>query len=224
MLIVLDDIIEADALGAMRARLRRDARWLDGRMTAGHQSARVKRNRQLAEDDPVVLELSGEVGAALHRSPCFVSAALPQRISPMLFNGYGPGETFGAHVDNAIRMTGRGTLRADLSATLMLDDDFDGGALVIEDIFGPRELRLRAGQMVLYPSSSLHRVEAVTRGERLVAVFWIQSLIRDDAQRRILFELDRSIQALSGELDPLHAQVLALTGIYHNLVRRWAEP
>ncbi|MBB3173034.1 PKHD-type hydroxylase [Endobacter medicaginis] len=224
MLVVLDDIIEADALGAMRARLRRDAHWLDGRMTAGHQSARVKRNRQLAEDDPVALELSAEIGAALHRSPRFVSAALPQRISPLLFNSYGPGQTFGAHVDNAIRMTGRGTLRTDLSATLMLDDDFEGGALVIEDVFGPREIRLRAGQMVLYPSSSLHRVEPVQRGERLVAVFWLQSLIRDDAQRRILFELDHSIQALGGELDPLHAQVVALTAIYHNLVRRWAEP
>ena len=223
MLLVLDDVLDALALRRMAARLR-EARWLDGRMTAGHQSARVKRNRQLAEDDPLALELSGEIGAALHRSPRFVSAALPNRISPLLFNLYGPGETFGAHVDNAIRTTGRGTLRTDLSATLMLDDDFDGGELVIEDVFGPREIRLRAGQLVLYPSSSLHHVREIIRGERLVAVFWLQSLIRDDAQRRILFELDEAIQALTAELDPLHAQVVALTGTYHNLVRLWAEP
>lgn len=223
MLLVLDDILDAAARARIAARLR-TASWHDGRMTAGHQSARVKRNRQLADDDPLAVELSGEIGAALHRSARFVSAALPHRISPMLFNGYGPGEAFGAHVDNAIRYTGRGTLRTDLSATLMLDDDFDGGELVIEDVFGPREIALRAGQMVLYPSSSLHNVREVTRGERLVAVFWLQSLIRDDARRRILFELDQSIQALSATLDPLHVQVVTLTGIYHNLVRLWAEP
>jgi PKHD-type hydroxylase len=226
MLIAIPNVLDGATLTRFREKLW-EARWCDGRATAGHQSARAKQNQQLAEDDKLAQALGEELAQALGRMPLFVSAGLPQRIFPPLFSRYraGSGDHFGEHVDNAIRYGARGTIRTDLSATLFLSDpdSYEGGALVIEDVFGAREVRLAAGSMVLYPSSSLHRVTPVTQGERLAAVFWMQSLIRDEGQRRLLFDLDRTIQALAADLDD-DPRVLSLTNVYHNLVRRWAEP
>jgi PKHD-type hydroxylase len=230
MLLVIPDVLSADQVEAVRARLA-VASWVDGRSTAGHQSAKAKQNWQLATDDPLGRALGEDLVRALGRIPRFVSAALPQRIFPPLLSRYcaETADHFGNHVDNAVRYDARGTIRSDLSATVFLSspDSYDGGDLVIDDVYGPREVRLPAGAMVLYPSSSVHRVTPVTRGERMAAVFWIQSLIRDEGQRRILFDLDGAIQDLTtdratdrGE-DP---SVLTLTNVYHNLVRRWAEP
>lgn len=198
--------------------------WRSGLETAGHQSGRAKHNLQLGQDDAVAGAEGEALVAALGRLPLFVAAALPRRVFPPVFSRYRTGDRFGHHVDNAIRYGHGGSLRTDLSATLFLTpvDEYEGGALLIEDSFGERRVRLDAGRMVLYPSSSLHAVEPVTRGERVCAVLWLQSLVRDDGQRSILFDLDRTIQSLSADLadDP---RVLALTGTYHNLVRRWAE-
>ena len=170
-------------------------------------------------------ELGQELLRALGQSAQFVSAALPQRIFPPVFSLYRTGDRFDTHVDNAIRYGRHGTIRTDLSATLFLTplDEYEGGALVIEDVFGPREVRLPPGHMVLYPSSSLHHVTPVTRGERLAAILWMQSLVRDDGQRRILYDLDHAIQELAPDL-PGDPRIVALTGVYHNLVRRWPEP
>ncbi|MBB2201636.1 Fe2+-dependent dioxygenase [Gluconacetobacter tumulisoli] len=226
MLLAIPHVLDDAEIASFRTRLM-TASWTDGRATAGHQSARAKQNLQIAEDDPLGRELGEELARALGRMPLFVSAALPQRIFPPLFSRYraGAGDRFDNHVDNAIRYDARGTIRTDVSATLFLTppDEYDGGTLVIDDVFGPREVRLPAGSLVLYPSSSLHRVTPVTRGERLAAVFWMQSLVRDEGQRRILFDLDRSIQDLAADLvdDP---RILSLTNIYHNLVRRWGTP
>ncbi|WP_323992993.1 MULTISPECIES: Fe2+-dependent dioxygenase [Nguyenibacter] len=226
MLIVIPDVLNAAELASFRTQLAA-APWQDGRTTAGHQSARAKRNQQLAEDDPTALALGEALARTLGRIPLFMSAALPQRIFPPVFSRYRAesGDRFGNHVDNAIRYGARGTIRTDLSATLFLSppDAYDGGALVIDDVFGPREVRLPAGSMVLYPSSSLHRVTQVTRGERLAAVMWMQSLVRDEGRRRILFDLDSTLQDLAADLqdDP---RILSLTNVYHNLVRRWADP
>jgi PKHD-type hydroxylase len=224
MLIAIENVLTATQVASFRDRLAA-ADWQDGKATAGHQSARAKLNQQLAEDDPVAQALGQELARVLGQSPLFTSAALPQRIFPPLFSRYVPGHVFGAHVDNAIRYSPRGTLRTDLSATLFLSplDSYDGGALLIEDTFGTREVRLPPGHMVLYPSSSLHSVTPITRGERLAGVFWLQSMIRDDGKRRTLFDLDRTIQALAADLGD-DARVLSLTNVYHNLVRRWAEP
>lgn len=223
MLLEIPDVLSADALAAMRSRiLERD--WQDGRITAGHQSARAKRNRQLGSSDPVANELGAALVDRLGVMPQFVSAAVPKRIFSPLFARYGIDDRFDTHVDNAIRYGHGGSIRTDLSATLFLSApaNYDGGGLVIEDQFGPREIRLAAGNMVLYPSSSLHHVEPVTRGERLCVLFWIQSLVRDDGQRRILFDLDRTIQSLACDL-PDDRRIVSLTGTYHNLLRRWAE-
>jgi len=202
------------------------AEWIDGRITAGHQSARAKSNLQLAEDSPLAKQLGQLIVGALERSALFISAALPQKIFPPLFNRYAEGHAFGVHVDNAIRQV-RDTphrVRTDISATLFLSrpDEYDGGELVVEDTYGTHNVKLPAGDLVLYPATSLHRVQPITRGARVTSFFWIQSMIRDDGQRTTLFDLDLAIQRLSADA-PNHPALVQLTGVYHNLLRRWAD-
>ena len=212
---------------ATQARQKLDqASWVDGRVTAGYQSSRVKDNLQLPEHHPVAQELGDLILGALEANPLFTSAALPLRVFPPLFNRYQGGHAFGSHVDNAIRHV-RGTrhrIRTDLSATLFFSEpgEYDGGELMIEDTYGVHSVKLPAGHMVLYPSTSLHHVTPVTRGARVAAFFWIQSLIRDDAERTMLFDLDSAIQRISQDA-PEHPSAVQLTGVYHNLLRRWAE-
>jgi PKHD-type hydroxylase len=226
MIVQIPNLLSADQLRDMRAQLER-AEWIDGRATAGHQGARVKRNRQLAEDSAIARELGNMLLGQLERNPLFISAALPERVYPPLFNRYQDGEAFGSHVDNAVRLVpgSRDKLRTDLSATLFLcePDDYDGGELLIEDNFRVQSVKLAAGHLVLYPSSSLHRVEAVTRGVRLASFFWVQSMVSDDARRNLLFDLDISIQRLA-QTGADEAARLQLTGCYHNLLRMWAQP
>jgi PKHD-type hydroxylase len=226
MLICIPDILSADEIREFRAVLG-GASWVDGRETAGAQSAIAKDNLQLAEGSPEAKALGERVLAALSQSALFVSAALPAKIFPPLFSRYQPGHQFGIHVDNAVRAV-KGALfrmRTDLSGTLFLSDpgDYDGGELVIEHGFGAQEIKLPAGHLVLYPSTSLHRVAPVTRGERLVSFLWLQSMVRDEGERAILFDLDQSIQALAGDLGLGHPEVVRLSGVYHNLVRRSAD-
>jgi PKHD-type hydroxylase len=225
MLLTIPDVLTGDEVAEAREQLAR-ADWVDGRVTAGYQSSRVKHNRQLPEDHPAARALGEMILAALQRSPLFISAALPLRIFPPLFNQYEGGQSFGSHVDNAIRQVpGTGfRIRTDLSATLFLSqpDEYDGGELAVEDTYGVHTVKLPAGDMVLYPSTSLHHVRPVTRGARIASFFWIQSLVRDDGERTLLFDLDTAIQRLSAEA-PDHPAAVQLTGVYHNLVRRWAE-
>jgi PKHD-type hydroxylase len=222
MLLAIPSVLNPEQVAAFRAALD-GGQWIDGRATAGHQSALAKHNAQLAEDDPLSKRLGDILLDALDRNPLFVSAALPRRIFPPLFNRYGVGQSFGVHVDNAIRViTGVGVrVRTDLSATVFLSepDEYDSGELSIEGGFGLQQVKLPAGSMVLYPASSLHRVEPITRGVRIAAFFWIQSMVRDDADRAALFDLDQAIQRLA----PDHPSSVALTGVYHNLLRRWAD-
>lgn len=210
----------------MRARLL-DAEWVDGNATSGAGAASVKRNRQLPEDGEVTRAAQAQVSDALMGNATFLGAALPHSIFPPLFNRYGPGETFGLHVDNAIRFhSGSGArIRTDLSATLFLTppEDYDGGELLIEGNSGTQSFKLAAGSMLLYPSTTLHRVTEVTRGERVSCFMWLQSLVADHAEREMLFDLDRSVQALSSERGKTDPEVLRLTQLYHNLVRRWAQ-
>jgi PKHD-type hydroxylase len=202
------------------------AKWVDGRATAGHLSARAKHNLQVAEGTPEARELGEVVVTALERTPLFMSAALPLRVFPPLFNRYEPGMTFGAHVDNAIRQVAGSPLRvrADLSATLFLSapEEYDGGDLVVDDTYGAHSVKLPAGDLILYPATSLHRVQPVTRGVRLASIFWVQSMVRDDGERGLLFDLDLAIGQVS-EAQPDHPGVVALTSCYHNLLRRWAD-
>ena len=226
MLIAIPDVLDAAGVARVRA-LIDPADWVDGNVTSGPQAALAKRNRQLPEDGAAAREAGGLVLDALSRSPLFVAAALPLKVFPPLFNRYAGGQDFGLHVDNAIRMK-RGTdfrIRSDLSATLFLEDPaaYDGGELVIEDQFGPQVVKLPAGHLVLYPASSLHRVTPVTRGERVASFFWLQSMVRDDGERRTLFELDRAVQTVAADRGQGDAAVMQLTGIYHNLLRRWAD-
>jgi PKHD-type hydroxylase len=226
MLIAIPDLLTADELARIRA-LVDGAEWIDGNATSGHQSALAKRNRQLAEDSAAAREAGSLVLDALGRSPLFVAAALPLKVFPPLFNRYEGGDDFGMHVDSAIRIR-RGSdfrIRADLSATLFLDDptSYDGGELVIEDQFGPQTVKLPAGHMVVYPASSLHRVTPITRGVRTACFFWAQSMVRDDGARRILFDLDQGVQAATATMGGDDAAVVRLTGVYHNLLRRWAD-
>jgi PKHD-type hydroxylase len=202
------------------------AKWVDGRATAGHLSARAKHNLQVAEGTPEARELGEVVVTALERTPLFMSAALPLRVFPPLFNRYEPGMTFGAHVDNAIRQVAGSPLRvrADLSATLFLSapEEYDGGDLVVDDTYGAHSVKLPAGDLILYPATSLHRVQPVTRGVRLASIFWVQSMVRDDGERGLLFDLDMAIGQVS-EAQPDHPGVVTLTSCYHNLLRRWAD-
>jgi PKHD-type hydroxylase len=203
------------------------AHWVDGRETAGHLAAQAKKNLQLALDDPLARELGEPVLAALANRPTFVAATLPARIVPPRFNRYEAGGTYGNHVDNAIFAIPAAAqrVRSDISATLFLSapEDYEGGELIIEDTFGTQRIKLPAGHMVIYPSSSVHRVSPVTRGVRLASFFWIQSLVREDHRRRLLWELDRSIQAVSSTT-ATHDTIASLTGVYHNLIREWSSP
>jgi len=225
MLLQVPDVLTAEQVAHAR-RLLDSADWVDGRVTAGVQSARVKDNEQLPEGHPVGRQLGDVIVTALQANALFVSAALPLRVFPPLFNRYQGGHAFGNHVDNAIRQF-PGTplrIRTDLSATLFLaaPEEYDGGELVIEDTYGVHGVKLPAGHMILYPSTSLHHVRPVTRGTRVAAFFWIQSMVRDDATRTLLFDLDTSIQRLGADV-PDHPSVVQLTAVYHNLLRRWAE-
>jgi PKHD-type hydroxylase len=227
MTLHIPGVLPAETLAEIGGRLA-GANWSDGRATAGPQSGAVKDNLQLAEDSTEARALSGMVLAALDRSAQFWSAALPARVYPPLFNKYESGMGFGSHIDNAIRKVPRtpGRIRTDVSATLFLSppESYDGGELVIEGSFGIQSVKLAAGDMVLYPATSRHHVRPVTRGARLASFFWIQSMVRDDPERTLLFELDQSIQALGvlhGANDP---EILRLTGLYHNLVRKWGAP
>ncbi|HLT76302.1 MAG TPA: Fe2+-dependent dioxygenase [Ferrovibrio sp.] len=203
------------------------AEWVDGNVTSGHQSALAKNNLQLPEDSDAARRLGDLVLTALERSPLFISAALPLKVFPPLFNRYGEGQTFGTHVDNAIRAM-RGSdfrIRTDLSCTLFLaePEEYDGGELIVEDTYGEHSAKLPAGDLILYPSTSLHRVTPVTRGARVASFFWLQSMVRDDGERTLLFQLDTTIQQLAAERSHKDPQVVQLTGIYHNLLRRWAD-
>ncbi len=225
MLLQIPDVLTAEQVTAMRRALEQ-AEWDDGRVTAGHQSARAKDNLQLSEGDPAARQLGDLILAALERSPLFMSAALPLKVFPPLFNRYEGGQSFGNHVDNAIRQV-TGTphrVRTDLSATLFLShpEEYDGGELLVEDTYGVHSVKLPAGHLILYPASSLHRVQPVTRNARLAAFFWIQSMVRDDGERTLLFDLDTAIQRLGSDA-PDHPAVVQLTAVYHNLLRRWAD-
>jgi PKHD-type hydroxylase len=225
MLLTIPDVLSPEQVARCRARLD-TACWIDGRETSGHQSARVKSNEQLAEDSAEARELGAVVMDALQKSPLFFSAALPKVVFPPLFNRYAAGMQFGSHVDGAIRAHPSGVrMRSDLSATLFLaaPGEYDGGELLVEDTYGVQRVKLEAGSMVLYPASSLHRVEAVTRGARLASFFWVQSMVRDDGKRALLFDMDMAILRLSRER-PDDAALVSLTGVYHNLLRMWAEP
>lgn len=227
MLLHVANVLDTEQVHHCRNALQ-SADWADGRVTAGHQSGKAKHNRQLAEDAPVARALGALVLDALGKNPTFFAGALPRRVYPPLFNCYEGGESFGFHVDNAVRYDrSRGEaqpLRTDLSATLFLSepDEYDGGELVIEDSFGTHNVKLPSGDLVLYPGSSLHQVTPVTRGARIAAFFWVQSLVRSDAQRRMLFDLDVSIQQLTQKL-PDAPELVRLTGVYHNLLREWSD-
>ena len=202
------------------------ADWADGKITAGTQSAQEKRNRQLPEDAPVAAQARALVLAGLSRSGLFFTAALPQKVYPPLFNRYEPGMDFGSHIDNSVRTfaaTGQ-HVRTDISATLFLSapEDYDGGELVVEDTYGAHSVKLAAGDMVLYPGTSVHHVRPVSRGARVGSFFWVQSMIRDDVKRALLFDMDGAISSMRrahGDTPP----VVALTGSYHNLIRMWAD-
>lgn len=225
MLLPIPEVLSSEQVAQCR-RLLDAAEWVDGRVTAGHQSARAKENMQLREDDPVGRQIADTILASLERNTLFTSAALPLKVFPPLFNRYSGGQSFGTHIDNAIRQVA-GTphrVRTDLSATLFLSapDEYDGGELVVEDVFGVQSVKLPAGHLILYPSSSLHHVRPVTRGARIASFFWIQSMVRDDAHRTILFDLDLAIEGIRRDL-PGHASGIQLTGVYHNLLRQWAD-
>jgi PKHD-type hydroxylase len=225
LLLQIPGVLAEQELAHCRRLLER-AEWIDGRVTAGHQSAQVKHNRQLAEHSEVAVELGRIVLGAVSRSPLFISAALPNRIFPPLFNCYEVGDGFGTHVDNAIRVvsaTGM-RVRTDVSATLFFSDptDYDGGELIVEDTYGTHSVKLPAGGIVLYPASSLHHVNPITRGRRIASFFWIQSMVRDDGQRATLFDLDTAIRRMGAD-HPSHPSLVQLTGVYHNLLRGWAE-
>lgn len=217
-------VLDASQVADFRTRLA-TAGWTDGRITAGYQSARAKNNLQLPQSDPVARELSAAIRAELDRSPLFFAAALPRRVFTPLFNLYKEGNGFGDHVDNAVRFEQNGQpVRTDLSATVFLSapEDYDGGELVIGAASGTHRVKLPAGDMVLYPATTVHKVEAITRGERLAAFFWIQSMVRDEGERTLLLNLDLAIQKLNQD-HAGHVSAVDLVGVYHNLLRKWAE-
>jgi PKHD-type hydroxylase len=225
MLIHAQNVLNPTELQRIQTLLKA-ANWADGRITAGSQSAQVKHNQQLPESAPQMTEAREIVLAALGRHPVFFSAAMPREIYPPLFNRYEGGQHFGNHVDNAVRRLpdGKRYLRTDVSATLFLaePDSYEGGELIVEDAYGEHRVKFAAGDMVIYPSTSLHRVEPVSRGARVACFMWIQSMVRSDAQRALLFDMDVAIATLRnahGDTDAL----ISLTGSYHNLLRMWAE-
>lgn len=225
MLDVIPEILTAEQVAQCR-HLLANAAWQDGKTTAGHVARQAKQNRQLAADDPLTTQLGNLILDALVRNPRFMSAALPLKVLPPRFNRYENGGHYGNHIDGAV-MNAPGSsqrIRTDLSATLFFcdPDDYDGGELVIEDTYGSQSIKLPAGHLVLYPGTSLHRVTPVTRGARIAAFFWIQSLVREDSQRSILTSLDTAIQQVSADT-PDRDAVARLTGVYHNLLRQWSE-
>ena len=226
MLLTIPNLLSKAQVAQCRAALDQ-AEWVDGNITSGPQSALAKNNRQIPEGSPVARQIGDLIQDALGASPLFIAAALPLKVFPPLFNRYDSGQAFGTHVDNAIRHL-RGTnfrIRSDLSATLFLSEpkEYDGGELTVEDTYGVQRVKLAAGDLVLYPSTSLHHVTPVTRGARVSSFFWIQSMVRDDGQRTLLFQMDAAIQQLVAELGNADARVISLTGVYHNLLRRWAD-
>lgn len=224
MLLHIPNVLTAEQVAHLRLRLDA-AEWIDGRETVGFQGAQVKRNEQLADTSPVRRELGEIVLRALANNPLFFSAALPLKYLPPRFNRYAGGGTYGFHVDGAVMNLAQGEqLRSDVSCTLFLNDpdDYDGGELVVSDTYGEHAVKLPAGDLIVYPSTSLHQVTPVTRGARIASFFWVQSLIRDDAKRRMLFEIDTALTRLRGTSGDNEA-VLQLTGVYHNLLRQWAE-
>nr|WP_320135840.1 Fe2+-dependent dioxygenase [uncultured Amphritea sp.] len=227
MLITLPQILTPDEVRQFREHLDH-ADWQNGVNTAGTIARNVKQNQQLDDTQEPAISLGNHILRALSRTPAFISAALPDRIYPPKFNRYSERETYGAHIDGSLmQIPGTNlTLRTDLSATLFLaaPDEYDGGELCIETQYGTQTVKLAAGDMVLYPSTSLHSVSPVTRGARVASFFWIQSMVRDSQQREMLFDLDTSVQKLTAELGAAHPEVVNLSGIYHNLLRQWASP
>jgi PKHD-type hydroxylase len=225
MLLQIPGVLSAEQVARFRARI--DAAcWVDGNVTSGHQSAQAKYNEQLPEESAEARETGDEIVAALGKSPLFFSAALPKQVYPPLFNRYTGEMNFGSHVDSAMRVhppTGR-RIRTDISATLFLTppEDYDGGELLVEDTYGVHSVKLPAGDMVIYPATSLHRVTPVTRGSRVSSFFWIESMIRDDAKRSLLFDMDMALIRLNQQA-PGHPSLVSLTGCYHNLLRMWGE-
>jgi PKHD-type hydroxylase len=225
MLIAIPNVLSAEQVAEAR-KLLDSADWVDGKISAGHQGARVKDNMQLPVESPVAKQVGQAILKALAQNPLFMSAALPLHILPPMFNRYSGGQTFGSHVDGSIRVipgTGH-RIRTDLSCTLFFagPEEYDGGELIVEDTYGSKSVKLPAGHMILYPSTSLHQVTPVTRGTRLCSFFWLQSMIRDDGQRALLFDMDVAIQRLGKEM-ATHPSTVQLTGVYHNLLRQWAE-
>jgi PKHD-type hydroxylase len=226
MMLAIPEVLDSDGVARIRAII--DAGdWQDGKANSGHQAALAKRNRQLPEESEAAKEAGKLVLDALGRSPLFIAAALPLKIFPPLFNRYQGGEAFDIHVDNAVRIhrAGQFRVRSDLSATLFLEDPdaYEGGELVVEGNLGAGAVKLPAGHLLLYPASSLHRVEPVTGGARVASFFWVQSMVRDDGARSILFDLDQAIQAVAADRSHADKEVIRLTGVYHNLLRRWAD-
>lgn len=225
MMLQIPEVLTKEQVAQLRAVIDA-ADWVDGNVTSGVQSALAKQNLQLPEDSQAARDAGDAIRGALQRNPLFTSAALPHTVYPPLFNRYRGGDGFGDHVDNSVRFHRDGTrIRTDLSATLFLSepDSYDGGELVVDDTYGVHEVKLAAGDMILYPASSLHRVEPVTRGERVASFFWIQSLVREDAKRALLLDMDIAIQRLAGQVGQSDPSVVSLTGGYHNLLRMWAE-
>jgi len=225
VIIDIPQVLAPAELAEARALLE-SAEWVDGRVTAGHQGARVKDNVQIPVHHPIARQVGDMIGRALNQNPLFLSAALPLHILPPMFTRYTGGQQFGTHVDGSIRQIPGSNvrIRTDLSCTLFFagPEEYEGGELIIEDTYGSKRVKLPAGHMILYPSTSLHRVTPVTRGARLCSFFWLQSMVRDNTQRSLLFEMDVAIQRLGAE-QPDHPSVVQLTGVYHNLLRQWAE-
>ncbi|GAA3716598.1 Fe2+-dependent dioxygenase [Oceanisphaera sediminis] len=225
MMLHIPGVLSAEQLAECRQKLLA-AQWTDGNVTAGFQSARAKNNLQLPEDDATARAIGELITSALARHPLFIAGALPAKIFPPLFNCYQGGQSFGVHVDNAVRVnraTGE-SIRTDLSATLFFCEphEYEGGELVVEDSYGAHSVKLPAGDLILYPSSSLHQVKPVTAGARICSFFWIQSMVRDDGQRSLLFDMDTGIQQVNQQLGADSEASIQLTGVYHNLLRRWA--
>lgn len=226
MMLAIPAVLDAAQVAALRDMLLATDAWVDGRATAGWQGAPVKRNQQVDEGSPIAAQARRVVLQALETHPLFISAALPNRVYPPMFNRYGEGMAFGPHVDGGVRLdpaTGA-KLRTDLSATLFLSapEAYDGGELEVADAYGVQAVKLNAGDLILYPATSLHQVTPITRGERLASFFWIQSLVREDSRRKILFDLDQAIQTLN-RTGADEAARAGLVGCYHNLLREWAE-
>ena len=224
MLAHIEAVLSPEQVALCRERLAA-SEWVDGRVTAGRQSGEVKRNLQIPEDAAVARDLGELILDTLGKNPLFFTTALPLKVFPPLFNRYDPGMDFGVHVDNSVRYARGASYRTDVSCTLFLSEpeDYDGGELIIEDSYGEHAVKLAAGDLIVYPASSLHRVAPITRGSRWGAFFWVQSMVKSDEQRTLLFNLDQAIQQIAGKVGQGAPEVVSLTGTYHNLLRMWAE-